>query len=253
MLLGANPQKFYPNAVLKVARFRSKTLIEDDREIRGCLLKQMNEGFKWIREKLATKFEITQKSDRTTHWEYPLEAVREALANAICHRDYRLEGNVQIRLFDTQLEFWNPGSLLPGLSIEDLLKEHESMPRNTKIAEGFYNSGYIERWGTGTLRMDEFLRGSGHPGPEFETTATRFRLRFRRSYSSEYLTGLGLNLRQIDLILKLHRDEKITNNLYCTMFDVTKRTASRELAELLEIGLLKKIGSTGKGTFYIKA
>ena len=253
LLFGSDPQRFYPNATLKLARFKSPTQIQDEKEIRGCLLGQMNEALTWIRERLSTTFEITKQSERKTRWEYPLEAIREALANAICHRDYRIEGNIQIRLFDTQIEFWNPGSLLPGLSIEDLLKEHESRPRNTKIADIFYNTGYIEKWGTGTLRMDEFLRTDGHPGPEFEATSTRFRLRFRRTISTEYLMSIGLNERQIHILLNTDQAQKITNNLYCEMFKVNKRTASRELSDLLDRRLLKRHGSTGKGTFYTRS
>lgn len=253
LLLGSNPQKYYPYASLKLGRFKSQTMIEDEREIRGCLIKQMTEAMDWLRGKFSTKLEITEKTERTTRWEYPLEAVREALANAICHRDYRLDGNIQIRLFDSYIEFWNPGSLSPALSVADLLKDHDSIQRNTKVAEGFYNAGFIEKWGTGTLRMAEFLHNQGHPAPEFETDAIRFRLRFRRFFSQDYLRGLGLNERQTEMLLGLAPGDKITNNLYCFKYEVVKRTASRELAQLLEMGLLKKHGSTGKGTFYTRS
>jgi ATP-dependent DNA helicase RecG len=253
LLLGASPQKFYPYASVKVGRFKSQTMIEDEREIRGCLIKQMSEAMDWLRNKFSTKLEITENTSRTTRWEYPLEAVREAVANALCHRDYRLDGNIQIRLFDSHLEFWNPGSLSPALSVADLLKDHDSIQRNTKVAEGFYNAGFIEKWGTGTLRMAEFLKEQGHPGPEFETDAVRFRLRFRRSFSESYLRGLGLNERQTGMLLALESGYKMTNNLYCAKYEVVKRTASRELGELLAKGLLKKHGSTGKGTFYTRS
>lgn len=254
LLLGTNPQKFYPSALLKLGRFRSRTQIDDEREIAGCLIKQMDQGMAWFRERLATKLEITGRSERTTHWEYPLEAVREALANAICHRDYRMDGNVQVRLYDAFVEFWNPGSLPPALSVDDLLKDHESIQRNTKVAEGLYNAGFIEKWGTGTVRMDELLRANGHPRPEFESDSpTKFRLRFRRTFTTEYLEEIGLNQRQIAIIAETDVDTKITNQIYCTKFAITKRTASRELTELLEKGLLKRHGLTGKGTYYTKS
>lgn len=253
LLLGANPQKYYPYASVKIGRFKSQTIIEDEREIRGCLIKQIEEVLDWLRRMFATKLEITENPSRVTRWEYPLEAVREAVANALCHRDYRLDGNIQIRLFDSHIEFWNPGSLSPVLSIEDLLKDHDSIQRNTKVAEGFYNAGFIEKWGTGTLRMAEFLQKNGHPAPEFETDTNRFRLRFRKAFSEDYLRSLNLNERQITTLLELAPGKRITNNIYCARFDVVKRTASRELGELIKKGLLKKHGSTGKGTFYTRS
>ncbi len=254
LLLGNNPQKFYPSAILKLGKFRSRTQIDDEREVAGCLIKQMEEGMAWFRARFTTKLEITGSSDRTTVWEYPLEAVREALANAICHRDYRLDGNIQVRLYDTSVEFWNPGSLPPALSVDDLFKDHESIQRNTKVAEGLYNAGFIEKWGTGTVRMDELLRGSGHPRPEFQSDSPpRFRLRFRRSFTTDYLEELGLNQRQISILAESGIDTKITNQIYCAKFDINKRTASRELSELLEKGLLKRHGLTGKGTYYTRS
>lgn len=254
LLLGNNPQKFYPSALVKLGKFRSRTQIDDEREVTGCLIKQMEESMGWFRARLTTKLEITGAADRTTVWEYPLQAVREALANAICHRDYRLKGNIQVRLYDASVEFWNPGSLPSALSVDDLLKDHESIQRNTKVAECLYNAGFIEKWGTGTVRMDELLRGSGHPSPEFQSdSATKFRVRFRSSFTTEYLEEIGLNQRQITILTESGIDAKITNQIYCSKFDVNKRTASRELRELLEKGLLKRHGLTGKGTYYTRS
>jgi ATP-dependent DNA helicase RecG len=253
LLFAKNPQKFYPTATIKLGRFRSKTQIEDDKELLGPIINQLNDGIAWFRDRLAIKLEISgADADRNTQWEYPIPAVREALANAVCHRDYRLERNIQVRLFDDYLQIWNPGALPSNLSVQDLLKEHESFPRNLKLAESLYNAGFIEKWGTGTTRMDELLRGAGHPSPEFGSDNSTFRLCFRKSYSAEHLIQLGLNERQVDLITQVAPDFKITNQFYSSKFEVTKRTASRELSELIEKKLLTKHGSTGRGTYYTR-
>ena len=80
----------------------------------------------YFRERLQTRFEITGRPQRTVIWEYPLEALREAVTNAVCHRDYLSSGHTQIRIYDERLSVWNPGALPGGLSIEMLKKEHAS-------------------------------------------------------------------------------------------------------------------------------
>ena len=83
--------------------------------------------------------------------EYPDEAVREALINALCHRDYASVGTVQVRIYDDRLEVWNPGRLPPDLSIEALYRQHASHPQNPRLAHALYRARLIEHWGTGTL------------------------------------------------------------------------------------------------------
>ena len=87
------------------------------------------------------------------------KAVREALINALCHRDYASVGTVQVRIYDDRLEVWNPGRLPPDLTIEALYRQHASHPRNPRLAHALYRARLIEHWGTGTLRIIRALRG----------------------------------------------------------------------------------------------
>ena len=89
----------------------------------------------WFRERLETEFIITGNPQREVRWEYPLAAIREAIINVLCHRDYTSHAHSQIRLYDDHLEIWNAGGLPPALTPEALLQEHDSLPRNRKIAE----------------------------------------------------------------------------------------------------------------------
>ena len=90
-----------------MGRFRSPTAIIDDREIHGALIHQLDEAMSWFRERLATEFVISGEAEREVHWEYPLNAIREAVINLLCHRDFTNGAHSQIRLYDEQLEFWN--------------------------------------------------------------------------------------------------------------------------------------------------
>jgi ATP-dependent DNA helicase RecG len=99
---------------------------------------------------------------------FPPVALREALVNAFCHRDYtQAGGSVSIAIYDDRLEIWSSGVLPFGLKVEDLKREHLSRPRNPLIADLFYLRGLVERWGRGTQTIVELCVQAGHPEPEF--------------------------------------------------------------------------------------
>ena len=102
------------------------------------------------------------KVERREKWEYPIEAIREAITNAICHRDYKIASNVQIRIFDDRIEVWNPGTLPEGLTPESLKGKHESIPRNPLIAKMFFLINEIEqlvliKWSTCVVPLSVLL------------------------------------------------------------------------------------------------
>ncbi len=103
-------------------------------------------------------------------YEMPPEVVREAIVNAVAHRDYTSNGSIQVMLFSDRLEVWNPGTLPPSLTLAQLRQPHGSVPANPLVAEPLYLTKYIERMGTGTRDMIERCRKAGLPEPEFALT-----------------------------------------------------------------------------------
>ena len=99
--------------------------------------------------------------------EIPPAVVREAIVNAVAHRDRTSNGSVQVMLFSEWLEVWNPGTLPPSLTLEKLRHPHGSVPGNPLLAEPLYLTQYIERMGTGTGDMIKRCRDAGLTGPEF--------------------------------------------------------------------------------------
>ncbi|MCS6920149.1 MAG: helix-turn-helix domain-containing protein [Fimbriimonadales bacterium] len=251
LLFGVEPQQYHLNAVVKVGRFRSPTLIVDDRAIRGTLFEQVEAVMQYFRDRLETRYEFKGDPAREVVWEYPLEALREAIINAICHRDYLEAAHIQVRWYDDRLVFYNPGKLPPPLTIEDLAREHISQPRNRLIAEAFYYIGWIEQWGTGIRRMREACQKMGLPEPSFQERAGIW-LTFRKDrWTEESLQELGLNERQIRAVNYVRQHMSITNSEYQRINAVSARTASRELADLVQRGILEQVGATGKGTRYV--
>lgn len=255
LLFGKELRALYPGASIRLGRFRSETHIVDDKQLDGTLFDQVEEAMSWFREKLATEYVITGKPQRDVIWEYPLEAVREGLVNAVCHRTYTENSQIQVRLYDDRLEIWNSGALIQPLKISDLSIQHQSIPRNPLIAEAFFNANLIEKWGTGTLRMIELMRTSKLPDPIFDTShQENFRLIFLKAkvVPSDVESGSQeLDEKQRQVINLCKKEGRLTNLSYQKHFAVSKRTATRELGVLVEKGYLARQGETGKGTYYV--
>lgn len=176
--------------------------------------------------------------------------VREAIVNAICHRDYKADTDTTIKLFDDHLEVWNAGTLPPYLTATDLLKPHKSYPHNKLIAQAFYDTEIIEKWGSGTIRMAEALQQQNLPAPLFDTSSPyTFKLTLYRSAPQTKLK-LELNDRQLKALEYLKHHQKLTNVEYQALNKVSRPTANRDLADLAKKKLVIKRG-TGKVTGYV--
>ncbi|HEX29463.1 TPA: transcriptional regulator [Candidatus Poribacteria bacterium] len=250
LLFGKDPQRFYPSARVKIGRFRSPTLIVDDRLIGGTLFDQVENTMLYFRERLQTRFEFVGEPAREVIWEYPLEALREAITNAVCHRDYLDTGHIQVWWYDDRIVFFNPGGLPPPLSVEQLKGPHPSKPRNRKIAEIFYYAGLIEQWGRGIQKILDECADANLPEPEFEERMGGLWLTFRQDILTEdHLRSLGLNERQIKAVLYVKEKGSITNREYRQVNSVSNKTAYLELNDLVQRGLLVQEG-TGKSLRY---
>jgi len=251
LLFGKNPNTFFPSAFLKIGRFRSPTHIVDDREAHGALIEQLDIALSWFRERLETEFIIKGGAEREVRWEYPLNAIREAIINVLCHRDYTSLAHSQIRLYDDHLDIWNSGGLPTPLTTEILFQEHDSIPRNRIIAEAFFYSGLIERWGSGTVRIVEELLAAHLPIPQFESKSGRFRVTFSKEFfTEEQLKKLGLSQRQIKAISYVKAHGSISNSEYQKIAEISERTATRDLNLLKEKDILMSEGTAGRGIIY---
>ncbi len=250
LLFAKNPQRFVPHGRIKAGRFKSETLIVDDQEITGTLFEQVNAAFAFIQKHLSVRLIITGQPQREEVWDYPLEAIREALINAVCHRDYSIAVETQIRVYDDHIVIWNPGSLPPNLNVDDLKRRHQSVLRNKLIGTLFYESGLIEKWGSGTNRIIEECRKYGLADPEWREQQGLMLILRKDAFTEDYLLDLGLNERQIKAVQHVKKRRRISNQEYQELTEVKKRTASEELRDLEERNIFERVGSTGKGTYY---
>jgi ATP-dependent DNA helicase RecG len=250
LLFGKEPQKRFISATVRVGRFKNSTHIVDTVVIEGNLFKQVEEVMNAIKKHLNVRFEIKGVA-RQDVWDYPLGALREAVINALIHRDYLSPAEIQIKIYDDRIWIWNPGKLPPQIKLEELKKEHSSYPRNPLIANAFYLAGFIERWGSGTERMVQLCMEQGLPEPEYKEEFGGFSVYFYKDiYTEENLRKMGLNERQIRAVMYVKQKGKITNKEYQMINGIKERMATLELNQLVERGIFRRVGTTGKGTFY---
>jgi ATP-dependent DNA helicase RecG len=252
LLFGKNAQRFLLQAKMRCARFEGDEELDflDLKVIEGDIIQQVEEAMAFVRRNTRMAAWVEGKLQRTERWEYPLDAVREAVTNAVCHRDYAESGNVVVRIFDARLEVSNPGGLPAGMTVQDLKMPHESKPRNKLVADAFFLIKYIEQFGTGIRRIINDCREAGVPEPEFESRGDAFRAVFRRAVSPEELMSQRkLNPRQFKAVKYAIEHGRLTRPDYERVAGVARATANRDLTDLTERGVLRQAGAARK-TWY---
>lgn len=250
LLFGKEPQRFFISAKTRVGRFKTSVDIIDTVIITGNLFRQVEVTVEAIKKHLSVRFEI-KGIQRKDIWDYPIEAIREAVVNALIHKDYSSTAEIQIRIYDDKIWIWNPGALPPQLTIDDLKREHSSYPRNPLVANAFYLAGLIERWGSGTKRIVDLCKAQGLPEPEYKEEMGGFSVYFYKDiYTEESLREIGLNERQIKAVMYVKEKGKITNREYQQLNTVSNKTAYLELSNITKKGIFAVEGS-GKTVIYI--
>ncbi|GFP34785.1 hypothetical protein HKBW3S43_00577 [Candidatus Hakubella thermalkaliphila] len=178
MHFGRNPQQFNTNWGITALRVRGQDLADpiiDRKELAGTASELIEKGRLFVAGHMHIGYEFEENGvTRRDIPEYPMDAVREVLANAVAHRDYSVNERVQLRLFDDCLEVQNPGSLLPGLTLEMVLRGGVPRRRNTVISQILREKGYVEEVGRGLVFIHRRMREIGAGDPQFEATPSHF-------------------------------------------------------------------------------
>jgi len=236
LLFAKEPQSHFYNSLVRCARFKGTEAIdfEDMQDIEGTIIEQVPAVLSFIRKHLNIAAAIKGKPEREDIWEIPKDALREAIINAICHRDYESTANVQVRIFDDRLEIWNPGLLPDDISIAELKKEHPSIPRNESIARCFYMIKYIEQWGTGTNRIVRLCKEAGIKEPKFKEAGGSFVISFPRESTVKIKSKLKLNETQKRIIEYLAKVGKASSSEIAGSLNIDQRTVTRNIKSLKE-------------------
>ncbi len=260
LLFGKNPQVFLPQSGVVFVKFLGTEARGRDGlagygrrvELQGPLARLVERAWNLVTEEMRVEAVVTglRREERP---EYPPFAVREALVNALCHRDYRLRGRrVEIRMYEDRLEVISPGGLPGYITLDNIVEEHFS--RNPRLVSGLFHWGYIEELGLGIDRMIEEMLENGHPAPVFEAKPYSFTVRLFNTIEripSIKKWPTNMNERQMKALAYLEKEGRITNREYRALCpDVNPETLRLDLVDLVDKGLLLKIGDK-KGTYYI--
>ncbi len=174
LLFGKHPQRFLISSEVKCAHFHGKEVgkpIPFYQVYKGTAFELTDQALNFVLSKIDLAVGTRAKSVQApVAYEIPPDVIREAIVNAIAHRDYTSNGSIQVMLFQDRLEVWNPGTLPPTLTLAKLRQPHSSVPANPLIAESLYLAKYIERMGTGTRDMIHDCKMAGLVEPEFSLT-----------------------------------------------------------------------------------
>ena len=232
---------------LKLAIFQGsqKTIFLDRREFSGSLLEQLEEAFSYIDLSNRTKAEFVGL-ERLDKRNYPPEAIREALLNAIVHRDYSISASTLISIFDDRIEFVSIGGLVQGISFDDIMLG-VSVLRNPRLANIFYRLKLIEAYGTGILRIYESYAES-EKKPKIEVSNNAFKITLpNTNFISEHVKDTEITIKYVpqeerqDFIMKLfNTHEVITRKDIEIALKVSQATAILIIREMIAQGLLVK-------------
>lgn len=260
LLFGKEPQFFLPHSRAIFVKFADTQPRGPGgafgygrrEELMGPLPKIIDRAWRVLWEEMD-KQAVVRGLQRHEQLEYPESAVREALVNAVAHRDYRLTGrSIEIRMYTDRLEITSPGGLPAHITLDNIIEEHYS--RNPRLVNGLYQWGYIEELGLGIDRMIEDMVNAGHPPPTFEAKGHRFSVVLYNNKDAKRIVPdweQNMNERQIKAIEFLQRHGSITNRDYRELCPhVGAETLRLDLSDLVTKGVLLKIGDK-RGTRYI--
>ncbi len=267
LLFGKEPQRFIRGSEITAARFAGTEMGDTftRQDIGGTLPEQLRRAQTFLADNLRKQVQIRQSMARDEQFEYPLEAAREVVVNAVAHRDYSIQGDgVRLYIFSDHMEVTSPGGLPGPVTVDNIVDERFS--RNPIIVQVLSDMGFIERLGYGIDRVYALMRQHGLPPPVFEETAGGVRVTLRNVQAaqpaSEFGTDFGfggvfrdheVNPRQelaLDFLIN-RANPRITNkDLQELCPDVHAETIRRDLADLVNKGILIKMGQK-RGSYYV--
>jgi ATP-dependent DNA helicase RecG len=257
VLFGKDPAERYPQTRVRAARFQGddRANFLDNKVFEGNLFALLEALTSFLKANIpvVSTFEPNQLQ-RRDRLAYPFPAVREALVNALVHRDYSaFDGGMSVAVYDSRVEFWNSGRLPDDMTVEDLRTTHPSRPINPDIAQVCFLYGLMERWGIGTQKIIRACMESGLPEPDWRLDRNGVTLTLRLAQTSRPPASGSLNLRPLTVAQKLRPGDKVKLPDYLALVssEVKARQARIDLKQLTEAGYLQRVGA-GPATVYVR-
>ena len=262
MLFHQNPEKWINGAYIKIGYFESNSEISYMDEIHGSLISQADKVIDLIFTKYL-KADISYEGvTRVETYPFPKAAIREAVYNAIVHKNYATQIPIQISIYEDKLYISNDCILPSGWTVETLMGKHRSKPFNPNIANGFFRAGFIETWGRGIEKICEACKNYGTELPEYTVYPEDIMIKFEALNTDTNTDNTDTNTDNTDtntdidfkpetLLEYLKENPKATQKELAIHFNVTKRTIERNMNILKNENLIKRVGNNRSGYWKI--
>ncbi len=261
LLLCKRPDRFLEGTYVRIGLFDSNDALLDEDIIRAPLLLQPRLSVRRLFKKYIESRIVYGNLYLDAVYDYPVKAVEEAVTNACVHRDLSSGCPVEIRVHPDRLTITNDGPLPDGWTVADLICEHRSRPRNTRIADAFHDAGLMSCWGKGIDRMVSECSSAGIPSPEFETDSHGLKVVFRLSRESpeppaEEEIPMAEHVEiQDDLearIIELVAEGTLrTGPEFAEALGINRRQFTRVMSKLMNDGVIIREGNKRKGRWFI--
>ena len=260
LLFCKDPDKYQLGSYIKIGYFESDSELLYQDEVHGSILEQVDKAieliyFKYMRAKIT--YEGIYRRER---YFVPEAALREALLNAICHKQYESRIPIQVSVYDDRLYVANVGRLPENWTLENLMGKHASLPYNPDIAHIFYLAGFIESWGRGIEKICDSLKADNLPMPEYTVHPGDIMIKFtgpedrivRVNNKVNDRVNVHVNDRESALLNYLAQDPGYTVTQLAEMMNVSRKTIAGYLKALKDKGVIERIGTTRTGYWKIK-
>ncbi len=248
-------------AAIRIGEFDAKGILIRGDDIEVPMILAPDIAVRTLFDRYVRSWFEYRRANRVVVYDYPEDAIRELILNAVVHMDYTYESPVLIRVYADRIEISCCGDLPTGWTTDTLLERHDSIPRNGSLARVFYDAGYIEKWGQGISKVFESCHLNGNPEPEFvlEDRGLAVTIRSKSSIDGQFESDtpvvsitdtenpITLTDNQRAIISVIATDPSITVPEMCRILGLSKSTVDANISKLTKAGVLTRVGSDKTG------
>lgn len=258
LLFGKNTPHYFSSVSFRIGKFGNNHHdLKFHDVIEGNIFEMPEKVMEILKSKYLTMPIRYEGIKRIEELEYPEEALREAILNAIIHRDYT-GVHIQLSVYENKIILWNPGSLPSKINIDRLKEKHPSIPKNRLIADIFFKAGYIEAWGRGIHKIVTEFMNAKLPEPIFENYAGGVQVTLLKDLDKDLDRDLDKDLdkgvltnNQIQILKEIEKNKDITQMELSRIIGINDKNIRNNIKKLKDLGLIERIGNTRTGYWKI--
>lgn len=252
LLFHSNPEKYFAGSYIKLGFFENDYTLKYQDEIHGNLFEQIEKTMDFLLTKYMKAYISYKGLQRLENYLFPESALREALLNAVAHKDYNSSIPIQIKVYEDQIIFFNEGFLPENWTIENLKKVHSSKPFNPNIANTLFRSGYIESWGSGTIKIINECLNYKLPEPIYDYDSSTFSVKFYTDKNIKKVSVKTSVKTSVKILFYISEKPEITIPELAEKIGITERSIERNIQKLQKENKLERIGSNKSGIWKVK-